>query len=104
VLCYGFGLQLVVAMKFTVIYFRYGTMVEINMSKSNTTNRNVSANNVNSFVFPILNILYVCLCTVPDILSYLTMKVTPFTKLDLPVKLFLFTCLSYTWQEVARLR
>jgi len=32
------------------------------------------------------------------------MTVMPFTKLDLPVKLFLFTCLGYTWQEVARVK
>ena len=33
-----------------------------------------------------LNILYVCLCTVPEILSYLPVKVTPCTKLDLTDK------------------
>jgi hypothetical protein len=72
-------------MKFTVIYFDYGTMGEINISKSNTTNGNITATNANSFVLPTLTILYVCPFTVPDILSYPTLKSTPFTKLDLKV-------------------
>ena len=61
----GFGFQLLVTMKFTIIYFNYGTMGDRNMSKkkSNKTNRNVTAPIANSFVFPTLTIQYVCLCT-----------------------------------------
>ena len=60
-------------------------MCAITMSKSNTANRNITATNANIFVFPTLNILYVCLCTVTDTLSYLPVKDTPCTKLDVTV-------------------
>jgi len=85
VLYYGFGFQLFVTMKLIVIYFHYSTMCTINMSKSNTTNHNITDTIVNSFALPKLNIPYVCPCTMPDILSYITVKDRPCTKLNVTV-------------------